>query len=75
MFKNITQIHTEYDGQWVFMINCTEGDYGSVAGGEVVLHNENRDVVVRGMNKYIYEPSETYFCYAGHIPEEISVIL
>ena len=75
MFMDITQVHTEYDGQWVFMINCTEGEYGSVAGGEVVLHNENRDVVVRGMNNYIYEPSETYFCYAGRIPEEISVLL
>ena len=75
MFKDITQVHTEYDGQWVFMINCTEGEHGSVAGGEVVLHNENRDFVFQGMEKYDYEPSMTYFTYAGRIPEEISVIL
>ena len=75
MFKNIAQVHTEYDGQWVFMINCTEGEHGSVTGGEVVLHNKNRDFVFQGMEKYDYEPSMTYFTYAGRIPEEISVIL
>ena len=58
-----------------FMINCEEGEHGSVAGGEVVLHNENRDIVIRGMEKYDYEPSVTYFRYVGKIPEGISVIL
>ena len=75
MYKTIEQVHKEYDGQWVFMINCEEGEHGSVAGGEVVLHNENRDMVIRGMEKYDYEPSVTYFRYAGKIPEGISVIL
>ena len=37
MYKTIEQIHHEYDGQWVFLINCTEGEHNSVAGGEVVL--------------------------------------
>jgi hypothetical protein len=75
MYKSIEQIHIEYDGQWVFMINCKEGVYGSVAGGEVVLHNENRDAVIRCMDKYDYEPSLTYFRYAGRVPEGFSVIL
>ena len=75
MYKTIEQVHDEYDGQWVFMINCKIGQYGSVAGGEVVLHNENRDNVVRNMDKYDYEPSMTYFRYAGKIPEGISVVL
>ena len=57
------------------MINCEEGEYGSVAGGEVVLHNKNRDIVFQEMEKYDYEPSRTYFTYAGRIPEDISVIL
>ena len=75
MYKTIEQIHEEYDGQWVFMTNCKEGEYGSVAGGEVVLHSENRDVVIRGMGKYDYDDSVTYFRYAGKIPEGMSVIL
>jgi len=75
MYKPIEDIHKEYDGQWVFMINCKEGQYGSIVGGEVVLSSENRDVVIRGMDKYDYEPSMTYFRYAGKIPKEISVIL
>ena len=75
MYKTIEQIHCDYNGQWIFMINCEEGAYGSVVGGEVVLHSENRDEVIRGMEIFDHEPSVTYFRYAGQIPEEISVIL
>ena len=69
MFKTIEQIHNEYGGQWIFMVNCEEDSYGSVAGGEVVLHSENRDVVIRGMEKFDFEPSVTYFRYAGQVPK------
>ena len=74
MYKSITQIHNEYDGQWVFMINCDKNDYGSIAGGEVVLHSENRDVVFRKMETYDYEQSLTSVRYAGNIPEGVSLL-
>jgi len=74
-YKTIEQIHEEYDGQWVFMLNCREGEYGSIIGGEVVLHSENRDIVFRGMGKYDTAPGLTYFRYAGKIPEGTSVLL
>ena len=75
MYKTIDQIHEEYDGQWVFMINCVEGPYGSIEGGVVVLHSVNRDEVIRRMEEYDYEPSITYFRYAGRIPEGVSIVL
>jgi len=75
MYLTIEQVHSKYDGQWIFMINCKEGEYGSIIGGEVALHSANRDVVVREMEQYDYEPSMTYFRYAGRIPEGMSVIL
>ena len=75
MYKTITQIHSEYDGQWVFLVNCKEDEYGSVASGEVAVHSRDRDAVVREMEKYDHEPSMTYFRYAGKIPAEVSVIL
>ncbi len=75
MYKTIEEIHQQYDGQWIFMINCTENENGTVIGGEVVLHSENRDNVIRNMEMYDYEPSMTYFRYAGKIPEGVSVIL
>ena len=74
MYKTIEQIHNDYDGQWIFMINCQKGSRNAIIGGEVVLHSENRDVVIRGMGKYDNEPSLTYFRYAGKIPEGMSVI-
>ena len=52
MYKTIEQIHHEYDGQWVFLINCTEGEHNSVAGGEVVLSSERRDKVLREMTQF-----------------------
>jgi len=33
----------------VFMVNCTENKYGTLLGGEVVLHSESRAKVVRNM--------------------------
>ena len=75
MYEKIENIHKEYGGQWIFMINCAEGANGSIEGGEVVLHSENRDIVIRGMDEYDYEPSMTYFRYAGRIPEGASIVL
>ena len=75
MYKTIENINEEFNGQWVFMINCEKDENGTVRGGEVVLHSESRDKVIRGMNDYIMEESDTYLRYAGEIPEGVSVIL
>jgi len=74
MFKTIEQIHNEYDGHWVFLINCTEGEHNSIEGGEVVISSERRDKVLREMQKYQNEQSETYIFYAGKIPEGVIVL-
>ena len=50
MYKTIESINKEFNGQWVFMINCEKDDNGTVVGGEVVIHSESRDKVIRGMN-------------------------
>ena len=75
MYKTIEQIHQEYDGQWVFLINCIEGEHHSIAGGEVVLSSERRDKVLREMSRYRHEKSDTLIFYAGKIPEGVSVLL
>jgi len=74
MFKTIEQIHREYDGHWVFLINCIEGEHNSIDGGEVVISSERRDKVLREMQKYQNESSETYIFYAGKIPEGVIVL-
>ncbi len=75
VFKSIERIHQEYDGKWVFLINCVEGEHHSIAGGEVALSSERRDKVLREMEQYINEPSETLIFYAGNIPKGVSVLL
>ena len=75
MYKTIKQIHREYDGHWVFLINCKEGEHHSIEGGEVVLSSERRDKVLREMARYKQEESDTLVFYAGKIPEGVSVLL
>lgn len=74
-YKTIEQIHNDYDGQWVFLINCNEGENNSIAGGYVVLASERRDKVLREMGQYRNEKSDTFIFYAGKIPEGVSVLL
>ena len=75
MYKTRAQIDREYNGQWVYMINCNRDEYGSIIGGEVVLNSENRDNVVRKMGIYAREQSLTYVGYAGRIPEGVSLLI
>jgi len=74
MYKALSQINKEYDGQWVFIINCNEDEYGTIAGGEVALHSESRDVVFRKMEAYDHEPSLTSIRYVGKIPEGVNLL-
>jgi len=75
MYQTIEQIHKEYDGKWVFLINCVQGEYFSTAGGEVVISSERRDKVLREMEQYKHEKNRTLVFYAGKIPEGVGVIL
>ena len=74
MYKTMEQIQKDYDGQWVFMINCVEDDYGSTAGGEVVLHSENRANVIRKMKEADNRTSTTFVGYIGKIPSGVALI-
>ena len=71
MYKSIKDIHQEYDGQWVYLINLKVNERGTVIGGDVAAHSVSRDNVVMGIDS----EKGIYVLYAGNIPEEISVIL
>ena len=75
IYRTVEQIHNDFDGQWVFLINCDEGTHNSIKGGEVVIASERRDKVLREMEKYRSEKRDTFIFYAGKIPEGASVIL
>ena len=74
MYKTMEQIEKEYDGQWVFMINCDENERGTLLGGEVVLHSESRANVVRNMVDADNETSITFIGYIGKIPEGVALL-
>ena len=71
MYKTIQEIHSEYDGQWVYLVDLTENERGKVTGGEVAAHSESRDKVIM-----MLRPEKgIYIFYAGKPPEGVSVIL
>ncbi len=74
MYLTMEEINSKYDGNWVFLINCIEGEYGQIIGGEVVLHSESKAKIIREFSQYDND-SETYLTYAGKIPEGISLLL
>jgi len=75
MYLSLDEIIKKYNGQWVFMINCKEGEFGETIGGEVVLHSERRDKVIREMTRFKGEKSIIHLTYVGDIPEGVSVLL
>ena len=71
MYKSMEQIEKEYDGQWVFMINCQENQRGSVLGGEVVLHDKKMGNVTEKMSKVDQGSGIPFIGYIGEIPKDI----
>jgi len=75
MFEAIEKINQNYDGEWVFLINCKTTEDGDFLGGEVVLHSKSREEVFRNISKFKNHPSMFSFRYAGKIPEGVSILL
>ena len=69
MYKTMQEIEREYDGNWVFMVNCRKGEYHNIAGGEVIAADKNREPIIELWGKS--HDSEPYFRYVGALPEEI----
>ena len=75
MYKLMEQIEKEYDGQWVFMINCQKDKYNAVSGGEVVFHDKSMNAVLRIMKATKEKGNSTYVRYVGILPEGVAVML
>ena len=76
MYLSVAEINKNFDGEWVYAIDCHEDELGNVLGGKVVLHSPNRDIVIRGIGKYEKEVDTlTYLRYVGRIPSEVSIQL
>ena len=74
MYKTIEQIEKNYNGQWVFMINCIQNEKGRILGGEVVLNSENRNNVIRQMKEADNKISLTSIRYVRNVPEGVAFL-
>lgn len=75
MIQSIKEINNNYNGEWVFLINCKTDENNNLIEGEVVLHSKSREEIFLNMNKYSKHTSMTSIRYAGKIPEGVNVIL
>ena len=72
MFKTMETIEKEYDGYWVFMVNCKKGEFHEIIGGEVIAFDKDKDAVAKFWGDK--HDSKTYFRYIGSIPEGMGVL-
>jgi len=75
MILLIQEINQKYDGEWVFLINCTADEKGNINTGEVAIHSKSRDEVFREMQKYRAVDTLSSIRYVGKVPEGVVVIL
>ena len=73
MYMTMQEIDEKHDGEWVYITNVKEGEYGEVLGGEIAAHSENREKVIQEMLEH--SGDSIYIKYAGSIPEGVSVLL
>ena len=69
MYKSIEDIHLDYDGQWVYLINLKKNERGTIIGGIVSAHSASRDKVLME----IRPEDGIYVMYAGKIPEGLRI--
>ena len=58
---DIDDIIEKYQENWVFLINCKNGEYGGTLGGEVAVTAKTLKELFIGMKDYENEESETVF--------------
>jgi len=69
MFKSMHEIEQEYDGNWVFMVNCKKGEYSNIIGGEVIAADKDKAIIIELWGNSDYD--EPYFRYVGSLPDGI----
>ena len=75
MYKTLEQIENEYDGNWVFIVNCETNELNYVIGGEVAFHSKSMNEVLRNMKKYDPAGNSIYVRYFGRVPDKVGVVL
>ena len=73
MYLTMQEIEENYDGYWVFLINCKKGEHNEIIGGEVLAFNKNKKPIAELWGKE-YD-CIIYFRYFGSIPEGMGVLL
>ena len=75
MYKTMEEIENEFNGQWVFMVNCKKDKYNAIKGGEVVFNHVSMNAVLKNMKMSNRNGNSTYVRYIGVLPEGVAVML
>ena len=73
MYMEWEDIKEKYESSWIFMINCRTTEIGGILGGEVVISTKHWEELVKVMDEYKNEESETIFF--GIPPKDLNFLL
>jgi len=74
MYKAMEQIEKDYDGQWVYMVNCTKKESGRLLGGDVVLAGKTQAEIYRKKLNTTKDEGLTFIGYVGKVPEGVAFL-
>jgi hypothetical protein len=73
MYQTMHEIEKNYDGNWVFMVDCCKGELNEIIGGVVIASDKQKKPIAELWDNE-YE-SETCFRYIGSIPNGMGVLM
>lgn len=75
MYKTFEQVVDEYDGYWVFMINCIGSKNHSIVGGEVAIAEKDRKAFFEKLKEAIDHDSVSIFFHVMKDVKRVGTIL
>lgn len=69
----IEEIETQFDSEWVLIVDPIADDKLKVQSGQVACHNKDRNVVYRKAKEI--RPKNFAMLYTGTIPHDMEIVL
>ena len=69
----ISQIHSQFESEWVLVEDPTTNDALEVQSGKVRFHSKDRDEVYRQAVEL--RPKRFAMLYTGTIPKDVAIVL
>ena len=69
----IAEIQSQFDSEWVLLVDPTLGEYKEVLGGNVIAHSKDRDEIYRRVGST--GGKRFAIVYTGRLPDDAAIVL